>query len=141
MNTSEWADLDGIPDVCGYEFGDFDLDGAIGGTDLAVLFGLWGSQVRPSAISRETTPLANLFAPPDLGLSTAIAGGGSHTVALESSGVVRAWGDNVDFQCAIPPDLGGCLAVSTGGGHSIAMQRSGLVRMGKRHQRSVRDPI
>lgn len=59
MNTSEWADLDGIPDVCGYEFGDFDLDGAIGGTDLAVLFGLWGSQVRPSAISRETTPLAN----------------------------------------------------------------------------------
>ena len=33
---------DGQPDVCQYEYGDFDLDGSIGGSDLAVMLALWG---------------------------------------------------------------------------------------------------
>ena len=34
---------DGQPDDCQYRYGDFDLDGNIGGSDLAVLLALWGS--------------------------------------------------------------------------------------------------
>jgi|GEM_PF-625100 len=33
---------DGQPDRCQYRYGDFDLNGTIDGTDLAVLLGLWG---------------------------------------------------------------------------------------------------
>ncbi len=35
-------DDDGTPDDCEYAVGDFDLDGSIGGGDLATLFALWG---------------------------------------------------------------------------------------------------
>ena len=34
---------DGQPDSCQYLYGDFDLDGNIGGSDLAVLLALWGT--------------------------------------------------------------------------------------------------
>ena len=34
---------DGQPDDCQYRYGDFDLDGNIGGSDLAVLLALWGT--------------------------------------------------------------------------------------------------
>ena len=35
-------DVDGRPDVCEYDFGDFDLDGIVGGSDLGFFLGIWG---------------------------------------------------------------------------------------------------
>ncbi|MFM7133711.1 MAG: multicopper oxidase domain-containing protein, partial [Planctomycetota bacterium] len=37
------VDADGRLDSCERAYGDFDLDGSVGGPDLAVLLGLWGS--------------------------------------------------------------------------------------------------
>ena len=34
---------DGVLDACNYAAGDFDLDGAVGGADLAYLLGIWGA--------------------------------------------------------------------------------------------------
>ncbi|MFO0828429.1 MAG: hypothetical protein U0572_09790 [Phycisphaerales bacterium] len=36
---------DGVPDECNYARGDFDLDGHVGGADLAFLLGAWGSSI------------------------------------------------------------------------------------------------
>ncbi|MGA1077260.1 MAG: hypothetical protein ACO307_19375, partial [Ilumatobacteraceae bacterium] len=38
---------DGILDTCSFALGDFDLDGMVGGSDLAVLLSLWGSKNPP----------------------------------------------------------------------------------------------
>ena len=37
-------DADGRPDQCEYDYGDFDLDGTIGGKELAVILSIWGQQ-------------------------------------------------------------------------------------------------
>jgi hypothetical protein len=34
---------DGVLDACNYAAGDFDLDGVVGGADLAYLLGIWGA--------------------------------------------------------------------------------------------------
>jgi len=37
------TDFDGRPDACEVAYGDFNLDGAIGGLELSVIIGGWGS--------------------------------------------------------------------------------------------------
>ncbi len=37
-------DADGRPDQCEFDYGDFDLDGTIGGKELAVILSIWGQQ-------------------------------------------------------------------------------------------------
>jgi len=65
--------------------------------------------------------------PPDLGSCTAIAGGGTHSVALRTDGTVRAWGSNYQGQCSIPTNLGPCTAIAAGGYHTIALRTDGTV--------------
>jgi len=40
-------DLDGVLDECEFARGDFDLDGMVGGADLATLLSLWGTVNAP----------------------------------------------------------------------------------------------
>jgi hypothetical protein len=37
------TDLDGRPDACEVAYGDFDLNGNIGGAELGYLLGVWGT--------------------------------------------------------------------------------------------------
>ena len=55
---------------------------------------------------------------------TAIAAGGSHSLALKGDGSVVAWGcgGGSDFgQCSVPSDLSGVTAISAGYSHSLAL--------------------
>ena len=65
-------DVDGRPDVCEYDFGDFDLDGIVGGSDLGFFLGLWG----------QTNPLVG-----DLD-HNGVIGGGDLSIFLAHWGVV-----------------------------------------------------
>jgi hypothetical protein len=38
------SDADGTPDICERRYGDLDLDGTVGGTDLTHVLTVWGSQ-------------------------------------------------------------------------------------------------
>ena len=83
--------------------------------------------------------------PSDLGTCTKITAGGAdwyyyppnwgygmsprgHTVAIQTSGKVRAWGFNDYGQCNVPIDLGACTQIAAGPWHSVAIQNSGTVR-------------
>jgi alpha-tubulin suppressor-like RCC1 family protein len=57
------------------------------------------------------------YVPTDLGACTAIAAGGSHSLALRQDGSVRAWG-STDY---VPTDLGACTAIAAGDRHSLAI--------------------
>ena len=65
-------DVDGRPDVCEYDFGDFDLDGIVGGSDLGFFLGIWG----------QTNPLVG-----DLD-HDGVIGGGDLAIFLAHWGVV-----------------------------------------------------
>ena len=69
---------------------------------------------------------------------TAIAGGGSHSLALRNDGTVRAWGDNtfgelgdgssVDSNVPVQVvNLTGVIAIAAGGWHSLALKSDGTV--------------
>jgi hypothetical protein len=66
--------------------------------------------------------------PGDLGPTTAIAGGGNHTIALRADGTVRCWGRNDYGQCTVPGDLGPATAIAGGLLHTIALRADGTVR-------------
>jgi alpha-tubulin suppressor-like RCC1 family protein len=55
---------------------------------------------------------------------TAIAAGGSHSLALFKGGKVRGWGDNGYLQCA---EQSGVVAIAAGWDHSLAIKNSGTV--------------
>ena len=58
-----------------------------------------------------------------------IAGGGFHSLALQSDDTVAAWGDSGEGQTTIPSDLTGYLvqAVAANQYHSLALQNNGVV--------------
>ena len=56
---------------------------------------------------------------------TAIAAGGSHTVALKNDGTVVAWGYNDKGQTTVPAGLSGVTAIAAGGFHTVAL-RAGI---------------
>ncbi len=58
---------------------------------------------------------------------TAIAAGGSHTVALKNDGTVVAWGDNFYGQTTVPVGLSGVTAIAAGGWHTVALKNDGTV--------------
>ena len=52
--------------------------------------------------------------PPAIGVVTAIAAGGAHTIALKADGAVVAWGDNEQGQCNTPLGIGVVTAIAAG---------------------------
>ena len=57
-----------------------------------------------------------------------IAGREDHTMAIQTDGTVRCWGDDKYGQCYVPADLGACTGISAGGHHSVALRSDGTVR-------------
>ena len=57
----------------------------------------------------------------------AVAGGESHSLALQSSGTVVAWGFNLSGQTTVPPNLSGVTAISAGATYSLALTTNGTV--------------
>ena len=57
----------------------------------------------------------------------AVAGGGSHSLALRSDGKVVAWGYNQYGQTNVPPALDNVIAIAGGSYHSLALRNNGQV--------------
>ena len=92
-------DVDGRPDVCEYDFGDFDLDGIVGGSDLGFFLGLWG----------QTNPLVG-----DLD-HNGVIGGGDLSIFLAHWGVAPyAHATISSVSPATGSTLGGTLVTITG---------------------------
>lgn len=70
----------------------------------------------------------SLPAPPS-GLTgvTSIAAGGSHCLALRSTGSVTAWGVNLFGECNVPTGLGPFSGITAGGRHSAAVRSNTAV--------------
>ena len=58
----------------------------------------------------------------------AVAAGGSHNLALQANGKVRAWGENTYGQTNVPSDLSNIVAIAAAGNHNLALQSDGKVR-------------
>ena len=65
--------------------------------------------------------------PPALADVAAIAGGGFHSLALQSNGAVVAWGFNDYGQTSVPAGLSNVTAIAAGDYHSLALQNNGTV--------------
>jgi hypothetical protein len=65
--------------------------------------------------------------PATLGSVQAVAGGESHSLALQTDGTVAAWGFNLSGQATVPPNLGGVVAISAGATYSMALTTNGTV--------------
>jgi len=65
--------------------------------------------------------------PPGLSNVVAIAGGGYHSLALQSNGKVVAWGYNEWGQTNVPRGLSNVVAIAAGYGHSLALTTEGRV--------------
>ena len=57
----------------------------------------------------------------------AIAGGDGHSLALQSSRTVVAWGNNSHGQTNVPAGLSNVVAIAAGSDHSLALQSNGIV--------------
>jgi hypothetical protein len=68
-----------------------------------------------------------IIIPPGLSGVTAIAAGGSHTVALKNDGTVVAWGYNAYGQCNVPTGLSAVTAIAAGSAHTVALKSDGTV--------------
>jgi len=58
---------------------------------------------------------------------TAIAVGGTKTVALRKDGTVVVWGSNYNGQTMVPPGLADVVAISAGEGFTVALKNNGKV--------------
>lgn len=93
---------------------------------LAALLGLVASV---SFASAQTVVGWGAFSTPpnDLGPVIKIAAGGSHYLALQSDGTVRAWGLASNCQINVPAGLTNVVAIATGDYHSLALRADGTV--------------
>jgi len=70
--------------------------------------------------------------PPGLANAVAVAGGGTHSLALLTDGTVKAWGGGDPYygaaQTNVPPGLSDVVAVAAGTYHSVALRSNGTVR-------------
>ena len=65
--------------------------------------------------------------PVGLNSVVAVAGGESHSLALQANGTVVAWGFNLSGQATVPPNLTGVTAIAGGATYSMALRSSGTV--------------
>jgi alpha-tubulin suppressor-like RCC1 family protein len=65
--------------------------------------------------------------PGNLGVCIQIASGYKHMLAIQSSGVVKAWGQNDSGSTDVPVDLGPCIQIAAGGNNSVAIKSNGTV--------------
>ena len=56
-----------------------------------------------------------------------LAAGASHSIALDTSGLVYCWGDNRQRQCEPPPIMGRACEIAAGGDASFAISRTGRI--------------
>jgi alpha-tubulin suppressor-like RCC1 family protein len=74
---------------------------------------------------------ANFFGqtnvPAEVTAVTALAAGGSFTLALKLDGTVAAWGNNRDGQSTVPDGLSGVIALAAGDSHAVALKSDGTV--------------
>ena len=71
---------------------------------------------------------------PPAGLSTVVgtAAGAQHCLALQSNGIVAAWGPNNDGQTNVPAGLSNVMAIAAGDNHCVALLNNGtLVESGR----------
>lgn len=59
--------------------------------------------------------------------AVAVASGGSHSLALTSTGGVIAWGDNGFGQTNVPASLANAVGVAAGYYHSLALEKGGTI--------------
>jgi hypothetical protein len=93
-----------------------------------------GSMIAPSAmaIRKDGTVWSTNPVPDDLTTCTKISMSVSHSVALQTNGLVRAWGStNSSGELNVPANLGKCIDIAAGGGQygneqfTVAIQENG----------------
>ena len=57
----------------------------------------------------------------------AVAGGESHSIAIDTEGSIVAWGDNSQGQCDVPSPNAGFAAVATGWHHNLGLKNDGSI--------------
>jgi len=65
--------------------------------------------------------------PGNLGVCIQIAGGFKHMLAIQTTGLVKAWGQNYSNSTDVPVDLGPCIQIAAGGNNSVAIKSNGTV--------------
>jgi len=68
-------------------------------------------------------------APPWLTNVVGIAGGGSHSLALNGDGTVSAWGSNLFGQTNVPTGLSGVSSIAAGQSFSMALKSDGTIAL------------
>lgn len=84
------------------------------------------SRPAPVPVQPPIQPVATPAPVPEKIKITAIAAGGSHTVALYSNGQVRAVGNNDEGQCRVE-DWTDIVAIAAGWNHTVGLKRNGTV--------------
>ncbi|MCX6874715.1 MAG: immunoglobulin domain-containing protein [Verrucomicrobia bacterium] len=85
----------------------------------------WGAGMTNTNVEPE---YGQLIAPAGLsGVTTSVAAGLYHTVALKNDGTVVAWGRNTSGQTTVPGGLSGVIAIATGAWHTLALKDDGTV--------------
>jgi alpha-tubulin suppressor-like RCC1 family protein len=97
----------------------------------------WGAGTTNTGASN--VEFGQCIVPGDLGDCQAVCAGSYHTLALQASGVVRAWGagttnqlyggpTNIEHgQSIVPSNLGACQAIACGGYHNVVIKLDGTV--------------
>jgi len=68
---------------------------------------------------------SELYVPPGVADVVSLAAGESHGLALDSNGLLTAWGDNTYHQCSVPTEIAS--AAAAGKNHSLALLVDGQV--------------
>ena len=105
---------------------------ASSGSPLRTALGIVRGAVQMCGLGRTVVAWGDNFygqtnLPGGLSNVVAVAGGGSHSLALRSDGKVVAWGYNQYGQTNVPPMLDNVVAVAGGTSHSLALRNDGTV--------------
>jgi len=91
----------------------------------------WMSAPSAMAIRKNSTVWSTSGVPADLTTCTKISMSASHSVALQTNGLVRAWHTDYLFGLYVPANLGKCIDIAAGGGQygtgqfTVAIQENG----------------
>ncbi len=84
----------------------------------------WGSGATNSGVYPD---LGQSITPTDLTNAVAIAAGSAFSLALQSDGTVRAWGDDALGQTDVPADLTGVISIAASYAHALALKSDGTI--------------